>query len=420
MNFKKIIIKYRWEILIGIGALLTLISVYSFFSEELSILDSIKKGTVLTSISATIIWFFLTVCKSKKNLKLRYFIPLLFISSIVLWLSIAQYRLNNTPNTNKTQNDTTVSTPQQQLIGINIPHTTVNQPDANGQPHYDEFIYYLLTGFGVIVTFIAFLIQYLANKQQAAKLEETQDINERSAFEGRYFNAISTFRDYVKSQKMRGIGEGQDVFRYMYWEYMALSYLLKDELKVTDDQIKQQIVFTIFLLGVTLDGENKTIRNYIQSMGLSSLTIEDIFKTIYEIQKSNDNGNKYLEEKIKENKFNYIRDYAKSSIWYNEKVMWYDGHKHRLLQFLKLRKYILELLENDKYISKHDKDENLVENSKKEIQKKYRDYFESLLSEYEKKLILAFDEWLNSISPNMESTFDITKTDYEIPSPKSK
>lgn len=379
-----------------VGSLVVVITCFAFVwilsIEQCNFVLGFLSGetSALIALSAIIVWGIFILFKSKSNFKLSYLLPLFVFIVIVLWLFIAQYRVVDIGKCN---------------------HGEV-------KPQYDEFIYYLLTGVGVIVTFLAFLIQYFANRQQASKLEETQEINKRGAFEGRYFNAITTFREFVRFQKLRGVGEGQDVFRYMYWEYKALETIVKK----VDNKIESHIVFTIFLLGVTLEGSNGKIKAYVKKCGKAHL-IDVIFEKIYEIQRSNDEGEEYLTERIAEGKFDYIKDYAKASIWYKEKVMWYDGHKHRLLQFIKLRNYILSLLEKDEFftinqatVGNNDKFFHTQEGVSGE-KKKYYEYLEALMSEYEIELINSFENWLTNMpkDTDLSNILGVDPNQYKTP-----
>lgn len=322
----------------------------------------------------------------RKTLEPSLLIPLFITSGIIIWLFIFQYR-------------------------------TVD-PSSKANV-YDGFIEYLFAGIGIMVTFFAFIIQYFANRQHFNRFEETKDDNCRARFESTYFDALRTLRELVIAQYIRGIGSGQEVFRYMKWELQALDQLIGGHLPVDlKETEKQHIVFSFFLLGVSLDGGNKTLKEYCNVMGIPDSTVKDIFDTIFAVQRSDPHLERAMKKMIRDGKFSNIKDYALSSLWYKEKVMWYDGHKHRFLQFIRMRNYILTILKTDPYTVPAIDAASKGKVKSNELQphsdrhEKYRNYLDALISEYEVDLIVEFEKWKSFDKINFWEIFNINKEIY--------
>lgn len=373
-------------VIIVIISLLALVSIF-YFRKPSVIINFCCQEPILFICS--LIWvliigwiiFHRSKNDERKTLEPSLLVPLFITSGIIIWLFIFQYR-------------------------------TVD-PSSKANV-YDGFIEYLFAGIGIMVTFLAFIIQYFANRQHFNRFEETKDDNCRARFESTYFDALRTLRELVIAQYIRGIGSGQDVFRYMKWELQALDQLIGGHLPVDlKETEKQHIIFSFFLLGITPDSENKTLKEYCRAMNLSDQTIANIFNSIFEVQRCDPEYERAMKKMIRDGKFAYIKDYALSSLWYKEKVMWYDGHKHRFLQFIRMRNYILTILKTDPYTVPAIDAASKGKVKSNELQphsdrhEKYRNYLDALISEYEVDLIVKFEKWKSFDKINFWEIFNI-------------
>lgn len=305
-------------------------------------------------------------------------LPFLGSSGVIIWIFIAQFKIIPKP-------------------GI-LFHPSV--------PEYEAFVSYIFAGLGVILTFIAFFIQYLANRQHAQRLDEAQEDNRRARFENTFFDALRSYQSIVQAQNMKGIGTGLEVFKYMYWEQIALKHLIGNCLKEIPEVSQNHIVFSIFFLGITLNGTNDKIEKYLKLMGCDNRTRKEIFNKIYEIQKTDPIGDpETMKKLINEEYFKYIVDFAQNSFWNKEKVMWYDGHKQRLLHYFRMRNYICIILKTDEYTRYNSEHKN-----------KYNTYYNALITEYEQKIFDNFIAWRDFPDGEVDfwNIFELKKSDYEM------
>lgn len=372
------------KICVWLTFLLTLVLTVCLFNfAELTILKRLAKNWIfLISIGILIICTLLMVHRAHADktriMEWQLLLPFLGSSGVIIWIFIAQFKIIPKP-------------------GI-LFRTTV--------PEYEAFVSYIFAGLGVILTFIAFFIQYLANRQHAQRLDEAQEDNRRARFENTFFDALRSYQSIVQAQNMKGIGTGPEVFKYMYWEYIALKHLIGKYLKEIPETSQNHIVFSIFFLGITLNGTNDKIKNYLELMGCEDQTRKDILERIYKIQKTDPIGDsKTMKDLINNDDFKYIVDFAQNSLWNKEKVMWYDGHKHRLLHYFRMRNYICIILNTDEYTRQNSAHRD-----------KYETYFNALITEYEQRIFDNFITWRDYSYNNVDfwKIFELKKSDYEM------
>lgn len=112
-----------------------------------------------------------------------------------------------------------------------------------------------------------------------------------------------------------------------------------------------------------------------------------------------------MKDLINNDDFKYIADFAQNSLWNKEKVMWYDGHKQRLLHYFRMRNYICIILNTDEYTR-----QNSVHRDK------YETYFNALITEYEQRIFDNFITWRDYSYNNVDfwKIFELKKSDYEM------
>lgn len=274
---------------------------------------------------------------------------------------------------------------------------------------YDGFVELLFAGVGIILTFIAFYIQYAANRQHSRNFEETRLDNRRARFENTYFDALRSMKDLVASQNINGIGNGLDVYRYMFWEHKAIIKLV--EKVYGNDDRNEIIAFHYFLNGVSITpNSNSKLRNCLQNH-IDEENIEEIIKWINNAQSINTIDEKEVKQAIANGLFDGIRDYVQSSLINKKRVMWFDGHRHRLLPYIKMRLYVKGILQTDEFInSVCMPNEDIAQREKRK--KRYELYFKACFTEYEEELVRIFYAWLDSLSDDDCKVLEIQKDDY--------
>lgn len=274
---------------------------------------------------------------------------------------------------------------------------------------YDGFVELLFAGVGIILTFTAFYIQYIANRQHSKNFEEARLDNRRARFESTYFDALRSMKDLVASQNIDGVGNGLDVFRYMFWEYKAMVKLVEKVLG--DDERNEIIAFYFFLNGVSVTpNSNSKLSNCLSSY-IDKKNIDEIINWVNKTQTVNTIKEKDVNKAISEGLFSGIRDYMQSSLINKKRIMWFDGHRHRLLPYVRMRMYVNGILQTDEYINtscNSNETISLRENRKK----RYELYFKACYTEYEEELVRVFYIWLENLSDNDCIVLEINKDDY--------
>lgn len=274
---------------------------------------------------------------------------------------------------------------------------------------YDGFVELLFAGVGVILTFTAFYIQYAANQQHLRNFEETRLDNQRARFENTFFDALRSIKDLVASQNINGIGNGWDVYRYMFWEYKAMVKLIEKVLGDIDQ--KEIIAFHFFINGVSVTpNSNPKLYKCLQKQIDSSL-IGKIIKRVNEAQVVDTTKEGEVKKAGASGLFDGIGDYVQSSLINKKRVMWFDGHRHRLLPYIKMKLYVTRVLKTDVFLSPTCRQVGDISQQGKR-RETYQFYFDASFTEYERELTRVFDLWLESLDDDDCKVLEIRKDDY--------
>ncbi|MDE7385673.1 MAG: hypothetical protein K2N28_00885 [Muribaculaceae bacterium] len=238
--------------------------------------------------------------------------------------------------------------------------------------------------FAAGLTFAAFYIQYIFNKKQHTDLE-------RERCENQFFHLMDVYRDYCKSSHLSGVGNNKALFHYMFYEYKALFKILNDSLCKPDNMTNEEYAeklnscaFYIFLNGVSKNfklngisfcGVDKDDTNEMEDRK------EKLKNTLLELQSGSEN---HSNENMRCPNIVYLNDY------YGKKVKYFDGHRLRLIPYLKFLHLIID------FIAKHE-----------EAQKERFDATKMLiaeLSEHEIGLLYAYAHLETSEGLNIKNS----------------
>ena len=276
---------------------------------------------------------------------------------------------------------------------------------------YDGFVELLFAGVGIILTFTAFYIQYAANQQHLRNFEETRLDNQRARFENTFFDALRSIKDLVISQNINGIGNGLDVYRYMFWEYKSIIRLVEKVLGNVGQ--KEIIAFHFFINGVSVAPNSNLKLHKCLQRHIGKEAIDEMIKRINEAQIVNTTKETEVKKAIACGLFDGIGDYVQSSLINKKRVMWFDGHKHRLLPYIKMRLYATWVLQTDEFLNSVCRRKEDISQQERR-QKTYDFYFEASFTEYEQELVRAFYLWLESLDAEECKVLEIQKEDYSL------
>lgn len=122
----------------------------------------------------------------------------------------------------------------------------------------------LIAIIGCVLTFIAFYIQYQANKEQRAQFRNQGLDTARERFENRYFEMIRLHRANVEELDIQDVVKGRKAFTPMYFEFKYIYVCLSDEylrqkrqtdnqeytIQIEDKKKITNIAYLIFFFGI--------------------------------------------------------------------------------------------------------------------------------------------------------------------------
>ncbi len=222
-----------------------------------------------------------------------------------------------------------------------ISGTTHSEQIENSDLHF-KYHGHILTILSVVIAFIAailtfaaFYIQYNFNKSQHNDLA-------RERCENQFFHLMDVYRDMCKSNTLQGVGNNKVLFHYMFYEYKALFYLLKNKIiKNSETAIPDLIhfvnenAFNLFINGVS---ENFSLTCLSKEYS-NILDAESIKKELLNYQKSSlyHGIDKTIDAGVV-----YLSDYKGNHIKY------FDGHRVRLIPYFNFIFLILEFIATNK------------------------------------------------------------------------
>lgn len=180
------------------------------------------------------------------------------------------------------------------------------------------------------ITFLAFWVQYTYNKRQKTDL-----------FQERFENNLFAYLDMLIRQedncRIEGIGSSKQAFHYMFYEYKALYYIIRegDYLHDIQDAEKRKneeymLAFSIFLNGVS---ESSTYRLNNEVVDTVKPHVLQLNQELLQIQREIMNDEAVFPK--------YIKDY------HGKKLRMFDGHRLRLISYFRMScmvmQYILKL-----------------------------------------------------------------------------
>lgn len=180
------------------------------------------------------------------------------------------------------------------------------------------------------ITFLAFWVQYTYNKRQKTDLFQER-------FENNLFSYLDMLIRQEESCRIESIGNGKQVFHYMFYEYKAIYYIIRkgDYLRDIQDaekrkQVEYSLTFSIFLNGVS---ESSTYRLSNEVIDAVKPHVLELNQELLQIQRQIMNGGTDFPK--------YIKDYQ------GKKLRIFDGHRLRLVSYFRMScmvmQYILKL-----------------------------------------------------------------------------
>lgn len=172
----------------------------------------------------------------------------------------------------------------------------------------------LVAAIGALLTFIAFMIQYLFNKKQKDDLTDER-------FENHLFHFLNSYREICNEMEIRHVGRGKTAFHYMFYEYKAIyNLLLKQEIIAPkNDRNLNELAFTLFL-----DGVSRNFKPVLQSEIADKDKLTDIWSDLLDLQEASENN---TAENPSDKGVVYLADYRGRNIQY------FHGHRPRLIPY---------------------------------------------------------------------------------------
>lgn len=198
----------------------------------------------------------------------------------------------------------------------------------------------LIAIIGVILTFMAFYIQYTFNMRQKRDIS-----NER--FENHYFHFLDIYRNICNNIEINGVGRGKVAFHYMFYEFKAVYNLLQNDERLKDltTQNKLDASITLFLNGVSYDFKPK-----IEQTIMSEEILVDTRDNLLDLQTKSE---QHTSSNKTDKGVKYLRDYMGKNIKY------FDGHRQRLIHYFKYIFLIIDHIDTTLDISTDEKLEKL-------------------------------------------------------------
>lgn len=215
----------------------------------------------------------------------------------------------------------------------------------------------------VIVTFLAFYIQYVFNKQQK------KDIScERT--ENQLFHLMDVYRNICNTSVVDGGIMGKRTFHYMFYEYKAIFNLINDYIATTTFEMsiedKNYLAFVFFMNGLTPNAL-PTYNNVLLDEKTKIKLLESIRELLY---KSRENG-----------KIIYLLDYSEKNITFA------DGHRPILTPYTKYVKLIIDFI--------------VTQTSDDKTKEKYLRFLSSEMTDHEIGLLYAYNAYIQKIDNNI-------------------
>jgi len=114
----------------------------------------------------------------------------------------------------------------------------------------------IIAWIAAILTFMAFFIQYEANKEQRNQFEKQADDTFRERFENRFFELIRLHRENVEEQNIQNLITGRKAFTNYYFELRYIYFVLEynydqchEDLDLTKEQLTN-LAYLIFFYGI--------------------------------------------------------------------------------------------------------------------------------------------------------------------------
>ena len=185
------------------------------------------------------------------------------------------------------------------------------------------------------VTFEAFWVQYESNHYQRLDI-----LKER--FENNFFNFINILTNKIDNTVMDNVGEGHQVFHYMFYEYKAMLYYIHSTNKYKDYpnriDIEKIKAFDVFINGVSASSTSR-----LEEKNKDEKIIIDLNNEFVNLQKT------YLKNFDKPI---YLKDYK------GKKIKMFDGHRLRLIPFYRnffiALQYIYKNLNGSEFVDEID------------------------------------------------------------------
>lgn len=159
----------------------------------------------------------------------------------------------------------------------------------------------------MILTFLAFYIQYIFNKQQREDISKERKENQ-------FFHLLDVYRDICSNSAVAEKIHGKKAFHYMFYEYKAIFFIINEDEEIKSlnlsSQDKNYLTFVFFLNGIT--------PNALPTYKNSSLSDEIKLKILSRVR-----------EKLYESRFQkqitYLMDYE------DKNIPFADGHRPILI-----------------------------------------------------------------------------------------
>jgi len=224
----------------------------------------------------------------------------------------------------------------------------------------------------VIVTFLAFYIQYVFNKQQKRDIS-----SERT--ENQLFHLMDVYRDICNNSVVDGNISGKQTFHYMFYEYKAIFSLINEYIATTKLEMniedKNYLAFVFFLNGLTPNAL-PTYRN----VSLDEDTKMELLRSIRELLYNNRSKKEIM----------YLLDYSEKNITFA------DGHRPIITPYTKYINLIIDFI--------------VTQAPDDGIKKKYLRFLSSEMTDHEIGLLYAFNAYMRRIETRNS---DITTKEIE-------
>lgn len=254
------------------------------------------------------------------------------------------------------------------LLLVKIPCISINafslgEPGSLGDT-FNGLTNPFLTIIAIWLTFLAFYIQYVANKKQWEYANKEQ-------FERKFLLLLELLNAQEAQCRIEHVGEAKQAFHYMFYEFKAILFFVikSDVFKGKQDRkrLELSLAYVFFVDGASYSSIDRVISDFKFRNNKFNLT-RNIRNKINEI---NDlllkKQNESLIEEAEEGVF-MLYDYR------NRKIKYFDGHRCRLISYFRSFCMVIDHLNNndEKNVNNNDKkdgnnnDKKNVKNSDKQ------------------------------------------------------